>query len=221
MRKSSALDALLPATRQAILTAALMHPDRWWYLSDLARHLHKSPSTLQRELAALTRGGILRQRREGNRAYFQADADSPLFPELRALIVKTTGLVEVLREALRPQVRKIEAAFIYGSFARDDERNRSDVDLLVVGTATLADLASRIQRAEIELGREVQVVLRTPAEFARQALDSHFVREVMARDRLFVIGDEHVLEQAAGRGEGRHAPDLAGRTRRAARRHRA
>jgi predicted nucleotidyltransferase len=221
MRKSSALDSLLPATRQAILTATLMHSQRWWYLSDLARHLGKTPSSLQRDLAALARAGILRQRREGNRTYFQADTDSPLYPDLRGLIVKTSGLVEVLREALAPQAEKIVAAFIYGSFARQEEQNRSDVDLVVIGTASLAQLASHIRRAEAEIGREVQVVVRTPEELSRQASDSHFVREVMARERLFIIGDEHVLGQAAGRRANRKAPDLGRRTRRPARRHRA
>jgi DNA-binding transcriptional ArsR family regulator len=221
MRKSSTLDSLLPATRQAILTATLMHSQRWWYLSDLARHLGKTPSSLQRDLAALARAGILRQRREGNRTYFQADTDSPLYPELRGLIVKTTGLVEVLREALAPHAGGIVAAFIYGSFARQEEQNRSDVDLIVVGTASLAQLATHIRRAEAEIGREVQVVIRTPEEFARQASDGHFVREVMARERLFIIGDEHVLGRLAGRRSNRKAPDLDRRTRRPARGHRA
>jgi len=220
MRRSSALDSLLPATRQAILTATLMHSQRRWYLSDLARHLGKSPSSLQRELAALARPGILRLRREGNRTYFPADTESPLYPELHGLIVKTTGLVEVLRAALAPHAEKIVAAFLYGSFARREERNRSDVDHMVVGTVPLAQLAVRIRRAEAEIVREVQVVVRTPEEFSRQASDSHFVREVIARERMFILGDEHVLGQVAGRRPNRKAPDLGRRTGRSARRHR-
>ena len=94
MRTSPNLDALLPRTRQAILAAAYLDPERWWYMRELARHLHLSPSSLQRELRSLVSGGILREKREGKHVYFRAAADSPIFPELRGLILKTAGLAD-------------------------------------------------------------------------------------------------------------------------------
>src|SRR6266480_2009619 len=100
------IDALMPRTRQAILATTLMRPDRAWYLNDLARHLRLPPSSLQRELAALVRVGILKSRREGRMVYFQADSDSPVFPELQALLAKTAGLVDVLRESLDSVARR-------------------------------------------------------------------------------------------------------------------
>src|SRR5437773_7488411 len=113
MRKSKAIDALFPRTRQAILAATLLHPDRWWYLSDLAKHLVVRPSSLQRELAALTSAEILRRRRDGNRVYFQANPDCPFLPELQGLLVKTAGIVDVVRETLAPFAKRIDWAFIY------------------------------------------------------------------------------------------------------------
>jgi len=71
MRNKRALDSLFPQTRQAILTATLLQPDRWWYLSDLAKYLRVPPSSLQRELAALVSANILRRRRDGNRGFCQ------------------------------------------------------------------------------------------------------------------------------------------------------
>src|SRR3989475_11268713 len=97
MRKSKALDALFPRTRQAILAATLLHPDRWRYLSDLARHLGVRPSSLQRELATLVNTGMLRQRRDGNRTYFQRNPDCPFLAALQALLLTTVGLVDLLR----------------------------------------------------------------------------------------------------------------------------
>jgi DNA-binding transcriptional ArsR family regulator len=75
----------------------MMQPERWWYLSDLAKHLGITPSSLQRDLSSLTRAGILRPREEGNRVYFQADPGCPFQAELRGLIAKTAGLVDILR----------------------------------------------------------------------------------------------------------------------------
>jgi len=80
----------------------LVDPARSWYLSDLARHLGVTRSSLQRELVALVRGGIRRRSQDGNRVYFQADADCPFLVELRGIFLKTVGLRDVLVKSLKP-----------------------------------------------------------------------------------------------------------------------
>jgi len=204
------LDALLPRTRQGILAATLMNKARWWYRSDLAKFLEIAPSSLQRELSALVEAGILRQKREGNRVYFQANPESPLVPELEGLLAKTAGLADVLREALRRHVRKIRVAFVYGSIARGEERAASDVDLIVIGSLTLSDVAPALRSAEERLGRPVNVTMYRPEEFAAKArTGQHFVREVVAGNKLFIAGDVHDLEATLERGPrrgSRHEP---------------
>ena len=95
MRTSSSLDSIMPPTRQRLMAALLVDPKRSWYGRDLARHLKLAPSTLQRDLKRLQRGGVVRAWHNGNRVYFQADTQSPIFPELRSLLVKTVGVVDV------------------------------------------------------------------------------------------------------------------------------
>ena len=161
MRMKRALDSLFPRTRQAILTATLLQPDQWWYLSDLAKHLGVPPSSLQRELTALVGADILRRRRDGNRVYFQANPDCPFLPELQGLLVKTAGLTDVLRDALTPFQTRLHWAFLYGSVARAEERATSDVDLMLIGTVGLADLAPVLRRAEQRLRRVINPTLYT------------------------------------------------------------
>src|SRR5262249_534539 len=145
MRKDTTLDALFPRTRQAILGAMLIDPERSWYLSDLARHLAVPPSSLQRELVDLAKAGVLRRRQNGNRVYFQADSNCPLFTELRGIVLKTVGLRDVLRKCLDPFARHIRVAFVYGSPARSEDRSTSDVDLMVIGVVGLSDLAPALK----------------------------------------------------------------------------
>jgi len=85
MRTSPSVDALFPKTRQSILAATFREPHRWWYMRELARHLQLTPSSLQRELASLVKGGILHQRREGKQLYFQAATEAPIFEDLQGL----------------------------------------------------------------------------------------------------------------------------------------
>jgi DNA-binding transcriptional ArsR family regulator len=196
MRKS-AIEALFPATRNAILAATLMQPERWWYLSDLAQHLGVPPSTLQRELASLVEAGILRRKRDGNRVYFQPDPDCPLLPELTGLMTKTAGLLDVLREALAPFAGSIRWAFVYGSVARAEVRSASDVDLMVIGAVGLADLAPALRKAERRLGRPISATVYTPEEFVkkRQA-GHHFLKTVLQDEKLPIMGHEHELATA-------------------------
>jgi predicted nucleotidyltransferase len=199
MRKNRPLDALLPSVRQGILGAVLLQPEREWYLSDLASHLHRTPSSLQRDLARLTGAGILRRRRDGNRVYFQADSDCPIYPELRQILIKTAGLADVLRGVLAPFRDRIRVAFVHGSVARGDEAAGSDVDLMVIGGVGLADLARPLREASRRLGRDVNPTVYAPEEFAEKAhAGHHFVSKVIARQKLFVAGAENDLEEIVG-----------------------
>src|SRR5262249_54481200 len=147
MRKSS-LDPLVPRVMQDLLAACCMSPQRAWYLSDLAKQLGRTPSSLQKPLAQLVRSGILKRWKDGNRVYFQADADCPFLAELTGVVAKTVGLVDVLRGTLSPYRRAIRVAFIYGSIARGIERSTSDVDLLIIADLGLRELSPALAKAE-------------------------------------------------------------------------
>ena len=177
--------------------ATCMHPGRWWYGSDLAKHLGVSPSSLQRELTSLIAGGVLRRRRDGNRVYFQADGECPLLPELQGLLLKTVGLVDVLREVLEPLADRIAWAFVYGSVARGESFNTSDVDLMIIGDVGLAIVATPLKRAEERLLRPVNPTVYTRAEAAAKlAAGHHFLHTVFGSDKLFVMGRADDLESA-------------------------
>jgi predicted nucleotidyltransferase len=200
MRKPTALAALFPTVRGDVLAATLTQPDKWWYLSELAQFLRTTPSSLQRELRALVDGGILESRREGTRAYFKADTSSPVFPELRGLIDKTAGVLPTLRTILRPFERRIACAFVYGSVARREEHARSDIDLLVIGEAGLAELAPALRQAEARLGREVNVISYSASEFRRKAAGKdHFLAGVLRGPKEFVKGDQREVDSLIGK----------------------
>jgi DNA-binding transcriptional ArsR family regulator len=213
MRKTPAIDALFPGTRKAILASTLMHPQRWWYLSGLAHHLGVPPSSLQREISSLVEAGILRRKRDGNRVYFQPDPDCPLFPELRGLMIKTAGLLDVLREALAPFASSIRWALVYGSVARSEERSSSDVDLMVIGQLGLAEIVPAIREAEARLGRPVNPTVYTAEEFAKKlAAGHHFLQSVLRKEILFVLGERDELAAAIGKQPRTKTRDKSSRT---------
>lgn len=202
MPKKSLIAVLFPKTRRSILATTLMHPDRWWFLADLARQIGVTPSSLQREMASLVQVGILLRRQEGKQVYFKPDPNCPILHELQGIMTKTVGLVDVLRDALDPFKKSIQTAFVYGSIARCEELSESDVDLMIVGDAGLVDLSPAIQKAEERLGREVNPTLFSTDEFARKLKQGHhFLKTVLGSDKLFILGSQHDLATT-----GRHEP---------------
>lgn len=199
MRKDTLLDAVLPKTRQGILAATLMQPEKAWYVSELARRMGVPSSSLQRELQSLTDAGILKNERRGSMVYFRANTDSPVYPDLRGLILKTAGLVDVLAAALNPVATKLQTAFVYGSMASGEARNDSDIDVMIVGKVLPAELALPLRRARESLGREINPTVYTPVEFnKKRAAKDHFLLQVLAKPRLLVIGSKDDLGEVAG-----------------------
>jgi len=199
MRNVRPLDALLPKTRQGVLAAVLLQPEKAWYISELAQRMGVPPSSLQRELHDLAKAGILKTHRQGRMAYYQANAESPIFSDLRGLLLKTAGLVDVLADALKPVAKKISLAFVYGSIASGSERADSDIDLMVIGAVSPMELALPLRRARELLGREINPTVYTAAEFGRKrSTKDHFLTRVLEAPKLFVLGKRDELEKAAG-----------------------
>ncbi|MGD9721323.1 MAG: helix-turn-helix domain-containing protein [Pirellulales bacterium] len=200
------LDALLPKTRQGILAATLLQPEKAWYVSELARRMGVPPSSLQRELRDLEGAGILKSHRQGRMVYFQANTESPIFSDLRGLLVKTAGLVDVLANALRPLAAKLQLVFVYGSIASGSEHSESDIDLMAIGTVSPAELSMALRHARDLLGREINPTVYTRAEFDKKRKErDHFVTRVLDRPKLFVVGNQHGLGKSAvreSRGQG-------------------
>ncbi len=192
------LDTLFPRTRQAILSAVLLRPDKWWYLTDLAKHLGVSPSSLQRELASLVGGDLLISRKDGKRVYYKVNQDCPIVEELQTIFVKASGIADVVNSSLRRFSGKIEIAFIYGSIARTEELSTSDVDLMIVGDVGLADLVPGLRRAEKALSREINPTIYSPREFLQRRKEGDsFIDTVLSDSKIFLKGNDSELEALA------------------------
>lgn len=188
----SLLEVIFPQVRAEVLRLLFAEEGRELHLRELTRQCGLSLGTLQTEVEKLRGADLLLARRDGNRLYFRANAAHPLFTDLRQLVLKTAGLREVLADALR-DVPGIELAFVFGSLASGDGKAGSDVDLMVIGDAGLRALAPRLRKAAEQLGREINPVTMTAADFARDRTKKAFLRDVLAKEKLFIKGNTDEL----------------------------
>ena len=197
-RKSLA-DALFTKTQQRVLGVLFGQPERSYYASELIREAGTGSGAAQRELARLEQSGLIVARRIGNQKHYQANAASPLYSELRNIVLKTVGLAEPLRDALKPLSSSIRAAFVYGSVAKATDQSASDIDLMIISDAlTYGDVFGALERLTRTVGRKVNPTVYTVAEFSKRArTENVFVTRVLEQPKLWLIGSEDDLPVAA------------------------
>ena len=191
----SVSDLLFPNQyRRRVLALMLMNPHKWVHLRELARLTNASPGTLKKELDAVVASGLLKLQKVGNQSQFSANTDHPVFPELSALIRKTIGLQDVLVNALQSIAADIEVAFVFGSMAKATETSQSDVDILIIGSATFGHVVNALYDSQATLGREINPKVMTRKEWLTKQFEHNaFVREIASQPKLFLIGTEHDL----------------------------
>jgi predicted nucleotidyltransferase len=192
-------DALFTKTQQRVLRVLFGQPERSFYASELIRDAGTGSGAAQRELARLEESGLIVAHRIGNQKHYQANAASPLFSELRNIVLKTVGLAEPLRDALKPVSSAIRAAFVYGSVAKATDQAASDIDLMVVSDSlTYGEVFGALERASRTLSRKVNPTVYSADEFSKRTLEENaFLKRVLDGPKLWVIGSENDLPVAA------------------------
>lgn len=183
--------ALFSDSQSRVLCWLFGQPERGFHLNELRRLTGLGSASLQRELNRLTDAGLVHSERVGNLRRFQANPRSPVFGELVALTRKTLGIEPALREALQPLAPQLEAAWIYGSVARQSDTAQSDIDVMLIGNGlTLANVLELLVPLEAQLGRKINPTCYTPTEFERRRAEpDSFVNRVLAQPVLPLIGE--------------------------------
>ncbi len=181
--------------RVRVLSLMLTHPDSEFYLREISRMIGLPPHAVRQEMSRLRELGLVGADRRGNRLYYRANPACPIFPELKALLLKTVALGDAVRKALE-EIGGIDVAFIYGSVAANTESLESDVDLLLVGNVALSALTPTLTRVEAELRRDVNVTILSAAELRdRAARQEPFIANVLAGPKIYLLGTPEDLRR--------------------------
>ena len=189
---------LFGKTRQRLLALLYRRADQEHLQERLIQLAGLGRGTVQRELAFLARAQVVRRLVRGRQVYFQANRESPIYGELRGLVLKTAGLADALRAGLAPLAGGLRVAFIYGSIAKGTERRASDVGVMLIGDVSFAQASDALGRAQEALGREINPSVYAAADFrGKLAARHHFLRTVLAGEKIFLIGEERELARLA------------------------
>ena len=189
---------LFPEYRRRVLGLLLLRPDEALHGREIARRTGLPAGTITRELTKLAEVGLLKRTKRGNQQVYSADTSGPIFTELASILRKTSGLADVLVQALAPAAPKLRLAFVFGSVARGQETGGSDVDVMLIGDLGFREAVELLHPCQATLGREVNPKLFSASEFTDKATTEPFLIDVLAKPKIFLIGNAHDLEELVG-----------------------
>lgn len=191
---SSLADIIGSKSRAEVFRLLFEQPGKELYLRELHRQSGLSIGPIQQEIANLESSGLIKARKDGNRVYYGANTEHPLYPEIRSLVEKTTGVRALLQKALTDP--EIQVAFVFGSVATGKAKPESDLDLFVIGELGLRKLTKLLSGSSSRIGREINPHVMTPQEFNRKVrAKDHFISSVLESEKIFVIGDKDELKR--------------------------
>ena len=163
------------------------------HIREIQRRTKLNDSTIRQELTKLLKLDLVIDRKDSNRVYYRANKLNPLYPDIRNLVLKSVGLIDVLKDALNDQ--RIQIAFVFGSISEGRETSESDVDLFVIGSLGMRDISSLLSGAANKIGREINTHVMSRDEIKkRYSGKDHFVGSVIKSKKLFIIGTEYDLK---------------------------
>ena len=180
-------------TRAEIFRLLFGMSDQELHLREIQRRSGMNDSTIRQELRKLVRLGLVKDRKDSNRIYYKANRSHPLYPEVNNLVLKTVGLVDILKDALRDE--RIQVAFVFGSIAEGNETALSDVDLFVIGKLGLRTISGLLTGVSEKIGREINPHVMSVNELRKRIeAGEHFISGLIKSPKLYIIGNKNDLK---------------------------
>lgn len=186
-------DLITSKTRVKLLNVFLTQPGEMYHVRECVRKTEEEINAVRRELILLEKKGILKREPRANRVYYSLSKEYPFYFDLLRVGVKTIGLGQSILNN-RVKLGKIKFAMFSGKFARRIKESPEDVDLIVVGTVVLPELAVLVRNEEMRLGTEINYTAMTEEEFKfRKQRNDPFLGGILYGSRVMLIGDEEAM----------------------------
>jgi len=195
MNTLSLSNALFSKVQQRVLALIFGQSERSFYTTEIVRHVASGTGAVERELARLLQSGLVTLERIGNQKHYRANKAAPIFEELRSLVIKTVWLIDPIKKSLEPYTDSIDAAFVFGSFAKGTNTMESDIDIMIIGDELdLTSIHSALLSVGAGLHRRINPLFVTRKDWQRKTADSHSVfGKIKISPKLFILGSNEAL----------------------------
>lgn len=188
-------------TREKILRLFFSDTEKKYYLRQLERILDLPVGNIRRELLALEKIGLFKKEKAGNQTHYSINKQSAVYNDFKNIVFKTIGVEGSLKKEIK-DIKGINFAFIFGSYAKNKEDSFSDVDLFIIGNPDEDILIGKISEIEKEINREINYNIFSEKDLANSIIGKNvFILNILESAKIFIKGDKDELEKITGRRE--------------------
>ena len=186
-------DLITSKARVKLLNVFLIAFSEMFHVRELVRKTGDEINAVRRELQFLEKKGVLTREPRANRVYYSLSKNYPFYFDLLKLGSKTIGLgSEIIKNKVK--LGRIKFAMFSGKFVRRMKEQPDEIDLLVVGTVVLPELALLVREEEKKINSEINYTVMTEDEFAfRKKKRDPFILSILSESRVMLIGDEESM----------------------------
>jgi len=189
-------EILFKESRRKVLALLLLHPAKSFHVREIARLTGTVAGTINRELRTLAEADILIRETQSNQVHYRANTDCVIFEELASILRKTSGVADVLAEALLPLSNNIQAAFVYGSMANGRSTSASDIDLCIIGDVEYLEAVKALSDTQRILQREINPKIYSAVEWLNLTKKpSAFMAELLSTKEIRIIGTKDDIRE--------------------------
>lgn len=180
-------------TKDKIIKLLYSEPTKAFYMRQIERLIKERINSVREALLSLNKSGFINQESVGRKLLFQANQNNLFYDEILRMVNKQTGLGQrIIQERLR--LGKIKVAFLTGHFYQKQTRKEEEIDLFVVGTISVAELAKLTMEEGKRLNIEINYSAMTQEEFSfRLKNKDPFLSKILQKNRLLLLGKEEYL----------------------------
>ena len=190
-------EILFKESRRKVLSLLLLHPAKSFHVREIARLTRTVAGTINRELHTLAEAELLIRETQGNQLHYRANTDCVIFDELASILKKTSGIADVLAEALLPLSKSIQAAFVYGSMANGRSKSGSDIDLCIIGDVEYLETVRALSDAQRMLQREINPKIYSAGEWLSLTNQpTAFIAELLNTNEIRIIGNKDDIRKS-------------------------
>ena len=190
-------EILFKESRRKVLSLLLLHPAKSFHVREIARLTGTVAGTINRELHTLAEAELLIRETQGNQLHYRANTDCVIFDELASILKKTSGIADVLAEALLPLSKSIQAAFVYGSIANGRSKSGSDIDLCIIGDVEYLETVRALSDAQRMLQREINPKIYSAGEWLSLTNQpTAFIAELLNTNEIRIIGNKDDIRKS-------------------------
>jgi hypothetical protein len=178
------IDTLISSkTRIKLLLKFFLNSQNTGYLRSLEEEFGESSNAVRLELNRFEKAGFLVSAADGNKKIFSVNTKHPLFPDLKSIIMKMTGLEYVVDYVLQ-RIGDLDKVYLVGNLSRG--KDSQIIDLVLVGdNLNKIFLLEQIEKAEKKIHKKIRFV-----HFGKQEFDLAKIQEpglhpllIWSRDR--------------------------------------